>query len=156
MGFHIRAIESNEIHAAANLVARVFEESVAPLYGSVGIREFMSYASTEAFVQRLSANHLAFVAVDESGRVAGIVELRDHRHVSLLFVEPASQRKGLGRGLVTAAIDACQEANPYLERLTVNASPNSVGAYERFGFGVMEPEREANGIRFVPMALTVG
>jgi hypothetical protein len=31
-----------------------------------------------------------------------------------------------------------------------------VGAYQKTGFVAVEPEQEKNGIRFVPMALTLG
>lgn len=156
MGFQIRAILPDEIRPAAKLVARVFEDSVAPLYGPAGVREFMSYASAEALVERLRGIHRAFVAVDESGAVVGMVEVRDLCHVSLLFVETPHQREGIGRGLLAAAVHACKSARPGLETLTVHASPNSVSAYENFGFTAREREQEKNGIRFVPMTLVLG
>jgi GNAT superfamily N-acetyltransferase len=153
---HIRPILPEDIPSATDLVRRVFQESVAPLYGPEGVREFMAYASLEPFTQRLRENHLAFVAEDESRTIVGVVEVRDHRHLSLLFVETAHQKKGIGRALIASAIEACRAAGPGLRGLTVNASPNSVGAYQKTGFVAVEPEQEKNGIRFVPMALTLG
>ncbi len=156
MRSHIRPILPEDIQPATDLVRRVFQESVAPLYGPDGVREFMAYASLEPFTQRLRENHLAFVAEDEYGTLVGMVEVRDHRHLSLLFVETAHQRNGIGRGLIASAIEACRAARPGLTGLTVNASPNSVGAYQKTGFVAVEPEQEKNGIRFVPMVLILG
>jgi GNAT superfamily N-acetyltransferase len=151
----IRPIEPDDIPQAARLIASVFQESVAPLYNPDGIREFMSYATAEAFSRRLRGDHIGFVALEESSHMVGVIEVRGHRHISLLFVESAFQRKGIGRRLVSRAIEACRGANPGLSTLTVHASPNSVQAYERLGFVRVEPEQERNGIKFVPMALTV-
>ena len=156
MAFQLRPIRPDEIPAAARLVASVFQKCVAPLYGREGIREFMSYASPEAFAQRLRADHVGFVVVDEPAAILGVVEIRANRHISLLFVEAESQRRGIGRRLVAAAIEACKAARPDLTTVSVHASPNSVKAYERFGFVATEPEQEKKGIRFVPMVLSVG
>lgn len=156
LDLEIRAIEVDEIPQAARLVVLVFQQSVAPLYVAEGVKEFMAYASPEALSRRLGGDHVAFVATKAPGRVVGVVEVRDHRHVSLLFVDRALQRRGIGRRLLLKAIEACREANPEVKALTVNASPNSVGAYERLGFESTGGEQERNGIRFVPMSLILG
>jgi len=65
MAFQLRPIRPDEIPAAARLVASLFQICVAPLYRREGIKEFMSYASPEAFAQRLRADHVGFVVVED-------------------------------------------------------------------------------------------
>ena len=57
--------------------------------------------------------------------------------------------------LVEKAIDICLKHRPDLHKITVNASPNSISAYERMGFYAEEEEDEQifNGIRFTAMGL---
>lgn len=151
----IRPLRIDEVTVAVDLVVGSFQDSVAPLYGPDGIGQFLRYMQPDGLARRLSQNHVVLVACDYKGRLVGLVEVRDHRHISLLFVETRLQRGGLGRRLVEAATDACRAARPDLDTITVHASPNSVGAYERFGFTPTGPEQETNGIRFVSMALDV-
>jgi len=140
---------------AADLVRRVFIEHVAPLYMAEGIGEFQAYASPEGFKTRLGTRHAGFVAENQSAHIVGLVEIRDSSHLSLLFVSSLQQRRGIGRALVQEAMDLCRKATPPYPAITVNASPNSVRAYERFGFVPTGPEQERNGIRFVPMEMAL-
>jgi len=156
MAFHVRPILPGDIQPAAALVARVFQTAVAPLYGEAGINTFMAYAAApEALAERLRGDHLAHVATDETGVIVGMIEVRAHNHISLLFVETALQRQGTGRALLEAVIADCQATGPGASTLTVNAAPNSMPAYEKFGFVATEPEQEKDGIRFIPMTLTL-
>jgi GNAT superfamily N-acetyltransferase len=152
----VRPLRSDEIPTAASLIARVFDRDIAPLYRAEGVREFLSYASPESLARKMRADLAILVAEDAAGAMVGLVGFRDHSHISLLFVEENRQRRGIGRQLVDAAVRACKEADPSLTDLTVNASPNSVKAYESLGFVAEGSEQEMNGIRFVPMRLSVG
>jgi GNAT superfamily N-acetyltransferase len=155
-GTNIRPIMVGDAEAAARLVGDVFGEYVAPLYDARGVAEFLAYASREAFAQRLSGGHVGFVAESERGVLVGLVELRDPCHLSLLFVSGERQRQGIGRELVGRAVAYCRQSNPEIPVMTVNASPNSVGAYDRLGFRPTGPEEERDGIRFVPMVMSLG
>jgi GNAT superfamily N-acetyltransferase len=156
IGVKIRPIDEEDAEAAARLVGEVFGQYVAPLYVAEGVVEFLTYASREAFAQRLAGGHAGFVAESERGELIGLVEIRDSSHISLLFVLGAWQRQGIGKELVGRAVANCRKSSPHAPVMTVNASPNSVGAYERLGFRSTGPEEERNGIRFVPMAMSLG
>ncbi len=136
-----------QARAAADLIARVFREFVAPLFAAEGQREFLAYAGPARLAARLGRNHRILVAIT-GRRIVGVIEVRGRSHVSLLFVEGADQRRGIARGLLRAAF---QDAGGARRRITVNASPNSVAAYERLGFRVQGPERAKKGVRFRPM-----
>jgi len=101
-------------------------------------------------LERLDHDHRVLVAAVHS-RPIGVIEIRAEAHVSLLFVDAPHQRQGVARALLRAAFPS-----PSIGRvgvITVNATPNSVGAYQKLGFTATPPEQVKNGIRFVPMEL---
>jgi ribosomal protein S18 acetylase RimI-like enzyme len=146
----IRLMHPDEVLAVVGLVARSFRQSVAPLYSPLGTAEFLAYASAESMLKRLEGDHLVLLA-HQDGRVVGMIEVRHHDHISMLFVEPARQRQGIGRALLEQAVQAIRAARPDLAEVTVNSSPNSIEAYTRFGFLPTAALQEKNGIQFVPM-----
>ena len=149
-----RPIQPSEIAAVRDLILRVFDEFVAPLYAREGVATFHDYVSADKIADRLGVDHEMFVA--ESGyKLIGIIETRNFRHISLLFVDKAFHGLGIGRSLISLAIAECRRENPDLRALTVNSSPNSVEVYARMGFNATGPEQTRDGIRFTPMALPV-
>ncbi len=151
----IRQSRPGEEEALSALVVRVFRHDIAPLYAPEGIAEFLAYASPAGMQNRQARDHVVLVAVQE-GALVGMIEIRGHRHVALLFVEPARQREGIGRALLWEALQRCRaEPSPAIE-ITVNSSPNAVEAYRRLGFQATGELQVKNGIAFVPMSLQVG
>jgi GNAT superfamily N-acetyltransferase len=150
---HYRSIRPHDEQAVSHLVAQVFMQFIAPLYAPEGVSEFLQYASPTAMSRRLHHEHFVLVA-EHRDKIVGMIEVRDHDHISLLFVDGAHQRQGIARQLVKRALEVCLKRNPRLRAFTVYASPNAIGAYERLGFRATGPEQERNGMRFVPMALT--
>ena len=141
---------SGEEQEVSSLVRRVFDRFVAPQFCAEGIDEFLSYVEPARFAERLAAGHAVILALDAEALV-GMVEIRDRNRVSLLFVDESHQGKGLGRGLVSRAFRRCSTDADESVRVTVHASPNSVGFYETVGFRAEGPERTESGIRYVPM-----
>jgi len=153
MPVSIRPMHVRDAEAATNLVAAVFHQYVAPFYVPEGVAEFMAYVCPRSLVHRLQSNHNGFVALDDQGRLVGVIECRDSSHISLLFIDAQHQRMGIGKALVERILATCRQRDPPPNSLTVNASPNAVAAYLSFGFVATGPEQELNGIRFVPMRL---
>jgi predicted GNAT family N-acyltransferase len=87
--------------------------------------------------------------------IIGVVEVRENSHIALLFVEGSHQKNGTGKGLLKMAIETCQTRNPGTRRITVNSSPNAVTAYQNMGFNATKQEQAVNGIRFIPMELSL-
>ncbi len=151
---HYRMFRPHDEPAVCHLVASVFMQHIAPLYDPEGVTEFLQYASPHETTRRLHHDH-AMLLAERHDRIVGVIELRDHDHISLLFVDTAYQRQGIAHELVRRALALCLQHKPDLNTLTVFASPNAVPAYERFGFHVTQPEQVRNGIRYVPMAMNV-
>ncbi len=146
-----RPIEPADADAVSRLILAAFDEFIANEYTEEGRREFAQFVEPAAITDRASAGHL-FLLAEQDGRLAGVIELRNHDHVSLLFVDGAFQHQGVARELLARALAVARPARPDLERVTVNSSRFGVPAYERLGFRQTGPERTVNGIVFIPMA----
>jgi GNAT superfamily N-acetyltransferase len=149
----IAGIASGEEQQVLDLVRQVFDSNVAPAYSIEGNEEFHRYLKLEDFIKRIHTNHQVFVAKDSAARIVGVVEIRDSFHISLLFVREDVQRSGIGRALVRQAITVAKAAGAV--SMTVNSSPNAVAGYESFGFRAVADEQIINGIKFIPMAMTL-
>jgi GNAT superfamily N-acetyltransferase len=146
-------IASGEEQRVLDLVRQVFDSNVAPAYSCLGNEEFYKYLRLEDFLKRIQTNHQVFVAKDSTAKIVGVLEIRDSFHISLLFVREDLQRSGIGRALVAKAIEAAKAAGAV--SMTVNSSPNAVAGYESFGFRAAGDEQIINGIKFIPMAMTL-
>jgi GNAT superfamily N-acetyltransferase len=136
------------------LVRSVFDEFVAPGYSNDGILAFKKLINTGSFIERLNSGSLVMLAISEQ-KIIGILELRNYSHIALLFVEKSFQRLGIAQELCRRSVELCRKLNPELQEITVNSSPNALGAYQQIGFTPTEDEKENNGIRFTPMALKI-
>ena len=132
-------------------VSRVFNEFVAPEFSQEGIDEFMKYIQPDELTIHIRKNHFILIA-EFSSEIIGVIAVRDFNHIALFFVDTPFQRRGVGRELFRKALEICRCNNLGLSQITVNASPNSINAYESMGFQPTDSEQCVNGIRFVPMA----
>lgn len=138
----------------SDFIKSVFDESIALEYKPEGVKEFYDHISPSKINKRRAGNYQYQYATNTSSELIGITE-RDGGHLSGFFVKPESQRKGVGRKLLEAVIKTCKQESLRVDRITVNASPNAVAAYQALGFKKTDEERETKGIRFVPMALEI-
>jgi GNAT superfamily N-acetyltransferase len=132
------------------LVLRGFDRFVRPDFSDEGVAEFTRVA--RSFVVEHPEGHHVTVA-ERDGQVVGMIDVRDSSHVSLFFMEPAEQGRGLGRALLTAALAKWSATGAAESAVTVYSSPWAVPVYERLGFLATGPETEHKGIRAVPMAM---
>ncbi len=146
-----RPMRPADTEAVSRLILAAFEEFIADEYTDEGRREFARFVEPAALTARTTEGHL-FLLAEAEGRLAGVIELRNHDHVSLLFVDQSFQHQGVARELLTRALAVARPARPDLERVTVNSSRFGVPVYERLGFRQTGPERTVNGIVFIPMA----
>jgi GNAT superfamily N-acetyltransferase len=149
-----RKMKHGEETAIVDLVLRVFAEFIASQYSLEGIAEFKKFACTDALADRFRAGNLILLA--ESGQgIIGVIEIRKNDHVAMLFVEKPHQRKGIAKELLLRSMEICRERKPDINRITVNSSPNAFVAYQKMGFRATEDEKVVNGIRFIPMELSL-
>lgn len=141
----VRALAPHDFEAASAICIAAFAQSVAPTVTAQGVATFALIAAAPSFAKRFVGDNNMFV-FEEAGRVVGVIELKEGHHISMLFVDPNAQGRGVGRQLVEAAL-----AQARADLITVSASLPSVPAYTRYGFALAGPVAEAAGLIYQPM-----
>lgn len=134
-------------------------KSVAPAFTlhpqGLGAETFLQGLEPEPVRGFLTAENVACHVALVGARIAGMLAIRDHRHLFRFAVDPAFQGRGLGRVLWRQAHAAALAAGNR-ERFTVDSTRSAVPFYERLGFRVTGPRVETRGLAFVPMELSPG
>ena len=150
--FTVRRMKPKDILEVSNLVARVFDEFVAPEYSLEGVQEFHRYIEPITFRARFLTNHFGLIALAQT-KIVGMIEIRSRDHISLLFVDQGYQRRGIAKEILNKAIKICQGHEPQPSEISVNSSSFAVTIYEKLGFQRVGERQVRNGIGFVPMIL---
>ena len=146
----IKPLSKSNIPAALDLVWRVFSEFEAPDYSDEGISEF------RRFLDEASANEqLRLWARFIENNIVGVIAVRPPCHIALLFVDKEYHRRGIARSLFMTVLNDRQTIDGH-DTVTVNSSPYAVEAYLRLGFAPTDSEQLTTGIRYFPMAYTLG
>ena len=144
----IRPAHIDDVPAISAVCLAAFNEAVAPSLGAAGIATFGSVAAADAFAARLQGDNHILVA-EQDASVVGVVELKEGRHLAMLFVDPDFQGQGIGHALFMEILPQVREPV-----LTVRASLNAVPTYLRYGFVLDGEVGEFNGLVYQQMVLT--
>jgi len=151
-----RLLSDSEVAEASELALRVFKEFVAPEQSFEGQERFFRYANPNALRARHRAGRSLTFAAERNGRLIGMLHLQNGTHVAMLFVEGASQRQGIGRGLIGFATSHALNRQPPVQVLTADSTPAALDAYQKLGFLPVAGKQFVNGICFIPMELQIG
>ncbi|MGE8246770.1 MAG: GNAT family N-acetyltransferase [Stenotrophomonas maltophilia] len=143
----VRTLMAADLEKASHICMAAFMGAVAQSLPDLGIETFARIASVEGFRARMAQDNV-MLAYAQEDRLIGIAELKEGRHVAMLFVDPAAQQQGVGKALMAAMIEQARA-----EVLTVSASLSSVPAYERYGFACAGEAAESSGLRYQPMEM---
>mgnify|MGYP000134049536 FL=1 len=143
----IRKINSEDLRSVNAVCIDAFMEAVAPTLEKNGVQTFQRIASIDGLESRMGADNEMLV-YENNGEVIGFLELKEGRHIAMLFVSPSSQKKGVGKALISAII-------PYTKNnvVTVSASLTSVSAYLHYGFKCAGDISESAGLTYQPMKI---
>lgn len=148
--YRIRWAKVEEWEPVMKLVWRTFLRFEASDYTQEGIHNFLDFITDERlFHSFLRGEYQVMVALD-GDVVVGMASVRNRNHLSLLFVDEAHHRQGIGRKLL-------ERFCGYLEHevgehyMSVKAAPYAVNFYNRIGFREVSPEEEVGGIRVTSM-----
>ena len=149
-----REIYSGEEDIVCKMVIDCFNQFIEPGYSDEGNREFTNYVKPNLLRKRLKNGNYSFVALDKD-EIVGVIEMRNINHISLLFVKKEYQNIGIAKKLLELSIDKSKNINHLISVIEVNSSPYAVEIYEHMGFIPIDAEQVVNGIKFVPMNLTL-
>lgn len=148
--YEIRWIRPEEWDETVKMIWRTFMKFEAKDYSLQGIKNFDAFLNDgELYSWYLQGKYHMMVALDGE-RIVGEVSVRSGNFISLLFVEEAYHRRGIGRELI-------RQMGEYLKNerkeiyMSVKAAPYAVGFYKKLGFRVSRPEEEVAGIRVTSM-----
>lgn len=145
----IRPAHADDLPAIHAVCMAAFTAAVAPSLGEHGIATFRSVAAVDAFAARLQNDNHILVA-EREGQLLGVIELKEGRHLAMLFVDPASQGQGIGHALLQAVLPGVRAPV-----MTVRASLNAVPAYLRYGFVLDGDVGDHNGLVYQQMVLAI-
>lgn len=146
----IRKMVHADLPSAYSMCLEAFMLAVAPSLSTQGVETFAKVASQEAFAERMKSDNLIIVCV-ANGNLIGLVELKEGRHVAMLFVSPDAQRRGIGMRLLNAALEHART-----NIMTVRACLPSIPAYEHYGFALAGDVGEFAGLVYQPMDKRLG
>lgn len=145
----IRKMEEKDIEAVSTVCLASFSKSIAGTLSDKGVSTFSEIAASSAFLKRMKEDNLMLVA-ECGGEIEGVIELREGRHVAMLFVEPEKQMKGIGKKLLLSALRYAR-----VDTVTVSASLPSIPAYKKYGFECKGDIAESAGLVYQPMEIVL-
>jgi transcriptional regulator with XRE-family HTH domain len=149
----IRIAEKTDANAISELIRSFAHEFTTQTDGQgdgQGAEAFMQSISPEGIAQVLDDSDYRYYTGWIGQSLAGVIAVKNNTHVFHWFVRADMQKRGLGRKL-WLYVKSRALASGQRCCFTVNASLNSVPAYERLGFEVVGESEQKNGIRFTPM-----
>jgi ribosomal protein S18 acetylase RimI-like enzyme len=150
MELEVADLNPADAEAAMAVVRESFDACVAPDYVQEG-RDLFAQVVTANYLCSLARRRGFTLVAKLQGRMVGMCAFRDGHHVTLFFVLPEFQGRGIGRRLFDAAVERVHANAPTATKLEVHSSPIAVPVYQALGFRITSPEKVENGIRYIPM-----
>ncbi|WP_299494414.1 GNAT family N-acetyltransferase [uncultured Shewanella sp.] len=143
----IREMEEKDLDAVSAICMHSFLASVADTLSDEGVLTFTNIATSNAFFDRMKGDNLMLVA-EKGEKIEGVIELKEGRHIAMLFISPKHQKEGIGRKLLSSVMHYAK-----VKTVTVSASLSSVPVYEKYGFQCKGDASESAGLAYQPMEM---
>lgn len=148
--YAVRWALEQEWEVAMGLVWETFLRFEGDDYTTQGIKNFYNFITDDKLRRSFLKGEYQMMAAFDGKRMIGIASLRNGNHLSLLFVDEAYHKKGVGRELLRQLFLYLK--NEAGERyISVKSSPYAVNFYRKLGFRAVTPEEEFSGIRVTSM-----
>lgn len=99
----IEELAPADADAALAVVLESFDAAVAPDYSPEGVALFRRVVTAD-YVRSLPTRHGFTLVERRDGRITGLCAIRDRNHITLFFVRPEAQGRGVGRRLFDATL----------------------------------------------------
>ena len=149
MGFEIRFATEEDIPTALDLAWRMFVKYDSPDYGAEHTERMCKAIEDRLKDVSIYAQRLMVVAVADE-KVVGMLETYGTNRVSLLFVDSEYHRKGIATALMSKIAGELKRRG--YDKVVLNSSPHGLPFYKRFGFTVVEDEKNPETPWKTPMS----
>jgi predicted GNAT family N-acyltransferase len=137
------------------LIKRVYDEFVSVDYSVEGNIFFYDWIQPEKIAER-QKNQINLWVVFSNSRIIGMIEIRENKYISLLFVDKEFHGCGIAKRLFHESLKTGLQRDPSLTKFFVHASPFSIPVYSKLGFIATDKMQEENGIKYLPMEMKIG
>lgn len=148
--YYIRWARADEWEEIMDMVWRTFMRFEAGDYSEEGIANFRDFITDPRLFHMFMNGQYATMIAEYDGKIIGQISVRNGNHISLLFVDEAYHRQGVGRELIHRMADFLIRDRD-AHSMTVEAAPCAVEFYRKVGFRICSPEEEYSGIRVTSM-----
>jgi GNAT superfamily N-acetyltransferase len=136
------------------LIKKVYDEFVSIDYCEKGNNFFHEWIQPSKIAERQNNQINIWIAFIEK-ELVGMMEIRDNKFISLLFVDKKYQGRGIAKRLFDESLKEIIKRDSNLDKFFVHASPYSIPIYKKMGFVNKDNMREENGIKYMPMEMTI-
>lgn len=140
--FHIRCLDRSEYPQAIALSLDVFITCGKADFNEDGLETFKSFVYNEQLMSELTL----YGAFEEKELVGILGTKNEGKHISLFFIKPDRQKKGIGKALFQYMTQICKVAE-----ITVSSSTYAVPFYSALGFAPLGEPQCFHGLTSVPM-----
>lgn len=148
--YEVRWARRDEWAPAMKMVWRTFMEYEGKDFTEEGIQRFFDFITDDdLYASFLKGEYRLMVALD-GDCIIGAGTIRDRNILSLLFVEGAYHRRGVGSAILERLCEylRTEEGERFM---ALQAAPYAVNFYRKQGFRAIRPEMAFSGIRVTPM-----
>ena len=132
------------------LIKKVYDEYVSCDYTEEGNNFFYNWIAPEKIAERQKDSINIWLALIDT-ELVGMIEIRENKFISLLFVDKQYQRRGIAKHLFKEAIQHLIQNNAKPNKFYVHASPYSIPVYKSMGFIANGSMQQKHGIKYLPM-----
>jgi predicted acetyltransferase len=150
----IKKYQNGQEIAISQLIKRVYDEFVAIDYCKEGNKFFYDWIQPSKIAERQLNQINVWVAFKDS-ELVGMIEIRDDKYISLLFVDKTYHGQGIAKRLFNESLKEIIQRDSSLDKFYVHASPYSIPIYRKMGFVETDNMREENGIKYLPMEMKI-
>ena len=136
------------------LIKKVYDEFVSIDYCEEGNRFFYDWIQPSRITER-QRNQINLWVAFKDLKLVGMIEIRDNKFISLLFVDKDYQGQGIAKRLFDESLKEIIRRDSKLDKFYVHASPYSIPIYKKLGFIETDKMQEENGMKYLPMEMTI-
>ena len=149
-GITIRPVYRDEWDDAMSLAWRTFMRFDAVDYTKEGIESFQNFITDNILHKMFVMGSYQMFGAYDNKRIVGMISLRNETQISLLFVDAAYHKRGIGKALIEYLSDYVLKEEGF-NRIKVNAAPYALGFYHKLGFYDLDVQKTSDGISYTPM-----